>query len=113
MQRASSSLAKLGNAQKRFFAELIGTFVVVTLATGSVVLDAKVGGGVLGLPFIAFAPFVGVAISVYLFARISMAHFNPAVSLGFLITRHITIRQFLYYFAAEIAGAVLESLFVI
>ena len=42
----------------------------------------------LGLPFIAFAPSVGVAIGVYLFGKISMAHFNPAVSVGFLITKH-------------------------
>ena len=68
---------------------------MVVFATGSVVIDDKLGG-VLGIPFIAFAPFVGVAIGVYLFGKISMAHFNPAVSLGFLIT-HIYFRQFLYY----------------
>jgi aquaporin Z len=44
------------------------------LATGSVVIDAKTNG-VLGIPFIAFAPFVGVAIGVYLFGKISMASF--------------------------------------
>jgi aquaporin Z len=104
-------VAKLTSAQKRFFAEIIGTFLVVVLATGSVVIDAKLGGA-LGLLFIAFAPFVGVAISVYLFGKISMAHFNPAVSLSFLITRHITWKQFLYYLVAEIIGAVLASLFV-
>ena len=82
------------------------------LATGSVVIDAKFSGK-LGLPFIAFAPFVGVAIGVYLFGKISMAHFNPAVTLGFLITGHITKLQFLQYFAAEITGALLASLFVI
>jgi aquaporin Z len=75
--------AKLNPSQKRFAAEVIGTFIVVVLATGSIVIDAKLGGG-LGLPFIAFAPFVGVAIGVYLFGKISMAHFNPAVTLGFL-----------------------------
>jgi aquaporin Z len=64
------------------------------------------------LPFIAFAPFVGVAVGVYLFGKISMAHFNPAVSLGFLISGHITILQFLQYFAAELIGALLASLFV-
>ena len=69
-------------------------------------------GGILGIPFIAFAPFVGVAIGVYLFGKVSMAHFNPAVSLGFLITRHINNRQFLYYLGAEITGALLASLFV-
>lgn len=84
---------------------------MVVLATGSVVLDAQ-SGGVLGLPFIAFAPFVGVAVGVYLFGKISMAHFNPAVSFGFLITGHITRRQFLYYLAAEIIGALLASTFV-
>ena len=103
--------AKLTSSQKRFAAEVIGTFVVVVLATGSVVIDAKFGGK-LGLPFIAFAPFVGVAIGVYLFGKISMAHFNPAVTLGFLITRHITKLQLLQYFAAEITGALLASLFV-
>jgi aquaporin Z len=103
--------AKLTLPQKRFAAEVIGTFIVVVLATSSVVIDAKFGGK-LGLPFIAFAPFVGVAIGVYLFAKISMAHFNPAVTLGFLITRHITKLQLLQYFAAEIIGALLASLFV-
>lgn len=103
--------AKLTISQKRFAAEVIGTFIVVVLATGSVVIDAKFGGK-LGLPFIAFAPFVGVAIGVYLFGKISMAHFNPSVTLGFLISGHITKFQLLQYFAAEIAGALLASLFV-
>ena len=103
--------AKLTSSQKRFAAEVIGTFLVVVLATGSVVIDAKFGGK-LGLPFIAFAPFVGVAIGVYLFGRISMAHFNPAVTLGFLISGQISKVQLLQYFAAEITGALLASLFV-
>lgn len=103
--------AKLTLTQKKFAAEVIGTFIVVVLATGSVVIDAKFGGK-LGLPFIAIAPFVGVAIGVYLFGKISMAHFNPSISLGFLISRHITKLQLLQYFGAEITGALLASLFV-
>jgi aquaporin Z len=94
-----------------FFAELAGTFVVVLLATGSVVVDAKLGGA-LGLPFIAISPFIGVAVGVYLFGKTSMAHFNPAVTVGYLITKHITKVQLLYYFAAEIIGALLASLSV-
>jgi aquaporin Z len=74
--------------QRKFIAEVIGTFIVVVFATGSVVIDAKLK--VLGIPFIAFAPFVGIAIGVYAFGKISMAHFNPAVTIGFLITKHIT-----------------------
>ena len=102
---------KLTSNQKKFIAEVIGTFIVVVFATGSVVIDAKLSG-VLGVPFIAFAPFVGVAIGVYLFGKISMAHFNPAVTVGYFITKHITSRQLLNYFAAEIIGALLGSVFV-
>ena len=106
-----SVVDKLSVNQKRFVVELIGTFIVVVLATGSVVIDAKLNG-IFGLPFIAFAPFVGVAIGVYLFGKISMAHFNPAVSVGFLITKHITKKLLVLYILAEIIGALLASLFV-
>ena len=103
--------AKLTLTKKRFAAEVIGTFIVVVLATASVVIDSRMGGS-LGLAFIAFAPFVGIALGVYLFGKISMAHFNPAVSLAFLISGHISKQQLLQYFAAEITGALLASLFV-
>lgn len=102
---------RLSFNQRKFIAEVIGTFIVVVFATGSVVIDAKLNG-ILGVTFIAFAPFVGVTIGVYLFGKISMAHFNPAVTLGYFITRHIRSTQLVYYFAAEIVGALLASLFV-
>ena len=111
LQNLQRIVCKLTSNQRKFVAEIIGTFIVVVLATGSVVIDAKTNG-ILGIPFIAFAPFIGVAIAVYLFGKISMAHFNPAVSVGFLITKHITRIQLLYYLTAEIIGALLASLFV-
>lgn len=97
--------------QKKFLAELIGTFIVVVSATGSVVFDAKLDG-VLGIPFIAFVPFIGVAVSVYLFGKISMAHFNPAVTIGYLITKHLPKNLLVVYIGAEIIGALLASIFV-
>lgn len=102
---------KLTSNQKKFIVEVLGTFIVVVLATGAVVIDAKYNG-VLGIPFIAFLPFIGVVVGVYLFGKISMAHFNPAVTLGFLITKHITKKQLVYYILAEILGAILGSIFV-
>jgi aquaporin Z len=110
-QNLTRIVCKLTSNQRKFVAEIVGTFIVVVLATGSVVLDAKTNG-ILGIPFIAFAPFIGVAIGVYLFGKVSMAHFNPAVTVGFLITKHITKLQLLYYLTAEIIGALLASLFV-
>jgi aquaporin Z len=42
----------------------------------------------------------------------SMAHFNPAVTVGYLITGHIRRAQLAYYLVAEIIGALLASIFV-
>lgn len=111
MSQASRFTSKLTTTQKKFFAELVGTFIVVASATGSIVFDALLGGR-LGIPFIAFAPFVGVAISVYLFGKVSMAHFNPAVTIGYLITGHLRKNLLAWYFGAEIIGALLASIFV-
>lgn len=111
MSQVSRFTSRLTTTQKKFFAELVGTFIVVTSATGSIVIDAKLGG-ILGIPFIAFAPFVGVAISVYLFGKVSMAHFNPAVTIGYLITGHLRKNLLAWYFGAEIIGALLASVFV-
>lgn len=111
MSQVSRFTSKLTTTQKKFFAELVGTFIVVASATGSVVFDATLGG-ILGIPFIAFAPFVGVAICVYLFGKVSMAHFNPAVTIGYLITGHLRKNLLAWYFGAEIVGALLASVFV-
>lgn len=90
---------------------MIGTFVLVVLASGSVVLDAKYVG-VFGLWFVALCPAVAVALMVYAFGKVSMAHFNPAVTIGFLITKHMPKNLLPVYFAAEIIGAILGSIFV-
>jgi aquaporin Z len=106
-----SRLNGLSSNQKKFFAELIGTFVVVVFATGSVVLDAKYVG-TFGLWFVALAPAVAVALMVYAFGKVSMAHFNPAVTIGYLVTKHLPKNLLPVYFVAEIIGAFLGSIFV-
>jgi len=98
---------------KIFTVELIGTFILVVFATGSIVYDAEFFNGSLGIPFAALAPFIALLIGVYSFGKISLAHFNPAVTIGYYITGHITKLQVLYYFTAEIIGALLGSLFVL
>lgn len=94
-----------------FVVELVGTFILVVFATGSIVYDVKIGG-VYGIWFAAVAPFVALMIGVYSFGKISLAHFNPAVTIGYYITGHISKIQIAWYFAAEIIGAILGSLFV-
>ena len=94
-----------------FTVELIGTFILVIFATGSIVYDVQIGGPY-GIWFAAVAPFIALIIGVYSFGKISLAHFNPAVTIGYYITGHISKIQVIWYFAAEIIGAILGSLFV-
>ena len=107
----SGRINRISFNQKRFFAELSGTLVVVIFATGSVVLDAKYPG-TFGLWFVSLAPAIAVAVMVYAFGKISMAHFNPAVTVGFFVTKHMPKNLFPVYLVAEIIGALLGSIFV-
>ena len=96
-----------------FLVELVGTFILVIFATGSIVYDAEFFNGELGIPFAAVAPFIALLIGVYSFGKVSLAHFNPAVTIGYYITGHISKIQIVYYFTAEIIGAILGSVFVL
>ena len=102
-----------GSNLQIFAVELAGTFILVVFATGSIVYDAEFFDGSLGIPFVALAPFVALLIGVYSFGRISLAHFNPAVTIGYYITGHISKIQVIYYFGAELIGALLGSFFVL
>jgi aquaporin Z len=95
-----------------FIAELIGTFGLVVAAAGSMVYDAMLGG-IYGHYFVVAMHFIGLAIVVYAFGKYSMAHFNPAVTIAFFITKHVKGKQLPYYIAAQAVGAFLGSIFVL
>jgi len=95
-----------------FIAELIGTFGLVVAAAGSMVYDVSLGG-IYGHYFVVAMHFIGLAIVVYAFGKYSMAHFNPAVTIAFFITKHVKGRQLPYYFAAQAIGAFMGSIFVL
>ena len=93
-----------------FAAEAVGTFGLLVAATGSIVYD---GIQPMGLWFIALMHLLGLWILVVVFGKYSMAHFNPAVTLGFAITGHARWRMVPCYVAAQAAGAIPGSLFVL
>ena len=93
-----------------FAAEAAGTFGLLVAATGSIVYD---GMQPLGLWFVALMHLLGLWVLVSVFGKYSMAHFNPAVTLGFAITGHARWRMVPCYLAAQVAGAVPGSLFVL
>lgn len=94
-----------------FIAELLGTFGLLVAATGSIVYDASLGYS-LGPIFVAGMHFIGLAIVVYAFGKYSMAHFNPAVTIGYFISGYIKAKDLPVYFIAQAIGAFLGTFFV-
>ena len=94
-----------------FLAELTGTFGLLVAATGSIVYDARLGT-TLGPIFVASIHLVGLAIVVYAFGKYSLAHFNPAVTIGFFISGYIKAKNLPVYFGAQAIGAFLGTFFV-
>ena len=94
-----------------FIVELIGTFGLVIAATVSVVYDGRFGQ-ILGPIGNALVHFVGISIMIFVFGKYSMAHFNPAITIGFFISGYIEAKKIPLYFVAQAIGGILGSLFV-
>ena len=50
-----------------------------------------------------------ITIFVYLLGRFSGAHFNPAVTIGFLLNKEISIKDSVFYIGIQILGGMLAS----
>jgi MIP family channel proteins len=92
---------------RRSAAECIGTFALVTAGCGAIMVNAQTAA----LTHVGIALTFGFIITVMIAAtgHISGAHFNPAVTIVFAITRHFPWREVVYYVAAQIIGAVLGA----
>jgi aquaporin Z len=92
------------DALRRGIAELIGTFTLIFAGMGSIMFASS---GVLG---VALAHGLAIAIMASAVGHISGGHFNPAVTLGFLVTRRIAPLLAVIYWIFQLAGAVLGAL---
>ncbi len=93
---------------KRLAAEFIGTFALVFVGTGSIIVN-DLSGGAITHPGVSLAFGLIVFAMICAFGNVSGAHFNPAVSFGFLIARRFSARQLLPYVGSQIAGALTAS----
>jgi glycerol uptake facilitator protein len=104
---------------KRLLAELIaeafGTFVLILFGTGVVAMVVLFGRGAPGevvhggFTNITFAWGLGVTFGIYVSARISGAHLNPAVTLALAVFRGFSWSKVLPYSLAQTAGAFLAA----
>jgi MIP family channel proteins len=100
------------NSAQKLLAEFIGTFLFVFIAAGSICADQALkasGGNGIGLTGIALAQGVTYGIIVSALGHISGGHINPAVTIGFWVTRKMGTLLSLGYWAAQLLGAVLAA----
>jgi aquaporin Z len=95
---------------QKFAAEFLGTFALVFFGAGAICADRYLqpSGGI-GPLGIALAHGLAMAIMISALGHISGGHFNPAISIGFWVTKRIgTVEVFLYW-AAQILGGVVAA----
>lgn len=94
--------------RRRLCGEALGTFFLVLIGTGTVMVNAMTGGtvGHVGVS-LAFG-FVVLAMA-YAFGHLSGAHINPAVTIAFSAVKRFPTREVLPYIMAQCGGAVLAS----
>jgi MIP family channel proteins len=94
---------------RKYLAEMAGTFGIVFIGTGSIVLNDFTDGGITH-PGVSAAFGLIVMAMIYLFGKISGSHFNPAVTLSLWLARKFERHQVLPYLVSQLLGAFLGSL---
>jgi aquaporin Z len=97
---------------RRVFSELLGTFLLVLVAAGGGMVNARFGGHAIGSAALVVAPALMVAAIILFMGAVSGAHLNPAVSVAFALRGDFPWRRVPAYIVAQFAGAVLATLLV-
>jgi MIP family channel proteins len=92
---------------QRGVAEFVGAFALIFVGAGSIAVAGLGGSGLVG---VALAHGLVIAVMVSAVGHISGGHFNPAVTLGFLVTRRMDARLAVVYWVAQLVGGVLGAL---
>ena len=95
------------DALRRGAAEFVGTFALVFVGAGSVAVSPVAETGLVG---VALAHGLVIAVMASAVGHISGGHFNPAVTLGFLVTRRMAPALAGVYLAAQVGGATAGAL---
>ncbi len=90
---------------KKYFAELVGTFILVLFGCGT----AVVAGDKVGILGIAFAFGLALIGAAYGIGTISGCHINPAVSLGVFVAGRMTVKDMIGYWIGQFLGAILAA----
>ena len=95
------------NTSQKLIAEFLGTFALIFFGAGSICADQYLhGAGGFGLLGIALAHGLAIGIMVSAMGHISGGHFNPAVTIGFWVTKRLNTVDTILYWVAQLVGAI-------
>jgi glycerol uptake facilitator-like aquaporin len=94
---------------RRAFAEMLGTAFLLAAVIGSGIMAERLAGGNAALALLCNTLSTGamLVVLILIFAPVSGAHFNPAISLAFALRGEMPWRSLPPYVASQMIGAVL------
>src|SRR5437773_3590644 len=98
----------MAETTRRYAAEALGTFALVFAGTGAIIIN-EVSGGAITHVGIALTFGLVVLAMIYAVGDVSGAHLNPAVTIGFWLSRRLRGRDVGPYIAAQLFGAFVAS----
>ena len=94
---------------KSYWAEFLGTFTLCFIGQGAICVAQLQGGGANALLAIAVAHGLALAVMISALGATSGGHFNPAVTLGFVITGRQSKTSAVTYWISQLLGAIAAS----
>ena len=92
---------------KSYWAEFLGTFALCFIGQGAVVVQYMLGHH--DLLTIAIAYGLALAVMTSALGAVSGGHFNPAVTLGVVVTGRQSLTSAITYWLSQVLGAVVAS----
>jgi len=92
---------------KSYWAEFLGTFTLCFVGQGAIVLQQAAGTN--SLLTVAVAHGLALAVMISALGAWSGGHFNPAVTLGFVVTRRMSLTSAITYWVSQLVGAIAAS----